>query len=164
MDNLSDVSVVTIDKPEMNSSNKKVKKIKDWFSVWHGRHKKNLPDMLATITDQAGHTTALSFEKRENKVSIFVRLLSLEYDGGEEKSLKDASLGYAWHTDKRGRYIDFFSSLSVEDSRLISTYLQRQDRTIILEQVRRHLPKLISEEGMMVPYMESNAGEAEIKY
>ncbi len=163
-DNLSDVSVIILEKQELTPANKKVKKIKDWFSRWHNRHKKDLPDMLATITDQSGRTTALSFEKRENKGSIFAHLLSLEYDGGEEKILNEASLGYAWHTDKRGRYIDFSSSLSVEDSRLMSTYLQRQDRTIILEQVRRRLPKLTSEEGMVVPYMESQKGSIGIKH
>ncbi len=163
-DNLSDVSVTLLEKQELTPSNKKVKKIKDWFSKWHGKHKKNLPDMLATITDQASHTTSLSFEKQENKGNAFVRLLSIEYDGEEENILRNASLGYTWRIDRKGQYLDFSSSLITEDIRLFSTYLSKQDRTLILEQERRHLLRLTSVDGMTVPYLESEKGKMKFEY
>lgn len=163
-DDLSDTSVIILEKPELNASNKKVKKIKDWFSRWHDRHKRDLPDMLAAITDESGHTTSLTFEKQENRGNLFVRLLSIGYDEEEADILKNASIGYVWHTDKKDRYMDFSSSVTIGDFRLMSTYLQRQDRTIILEQAKRRLPKLTSKDGMAVPYTESQKGKINIGF
>ncbi len=132
-DSLSDVSVIIIDKPEMNPSNKKVKKIRNWFSKWHGKHKKNLPDTLATLTDQAGHTTSLDFEKTQDRNGfVFVRLLSLGYDGNET-TIDDTTAQYKWKIDRKGKYQLFASSLMNGDNRLESHYIPRKNETWIME-------------------------------
>jgi hypothetical protein len=164
-DNLSDTSVVIVEKQEMVPTNKKFKKIKDWFERWHSKHKKNLPDMLATITDQAGHITSLVFEKTEDKKGfVFVRLLSIGYDGEEGDGFENTSLVYVWNTDRRGRYVDFSSSLSTGDTRFMSRYLPKQDRTFIVEYVKRHLPELVGIDGMVVPYIGSEKGKISVKF
>ncbi|MFZ3031638.1 MAG: right-handed parallel beta-helix repeat-containing protein [Candidatus Moraniibacteriota bacterium] len=180
-DNLSDVSVVIVDKPDMKISHKKMKNIKPWFSRWHDKHKGNLPDMLATITDQAGHTTSLSFEKtKDRRGFVFVRLLSLGYDG-TETMFKDTDAQYKWRIDKKKQYRLFASSLRTGETRIESHYIPKKNETWIMEKseglrdddqdeenernerdeeraIKTKLP------GMVVPYMESKAGEIVVKY
>lgn len=181
IDNLSDVSVVIVDKPDMKISHKKMKNIKQWFSQWHDKHKGSLPDMLATITDQAGHTTSFSFEKtKDRRGFVFVRLLSLGYDG-TETVIKDTDAQYKWRVDKKRQYQLFASSLRTGETRIESHYLPKKNETWIMEKsedlrdsdrdeenernerdkeraIKTKLP------GMVVPYMESKAGEMKIKY
>jgi hypothetical protein len=174
-DNLSPVSVVIANKPDLTVFNKKFKNIKPWFGRWFDRHKRNLPDMLATITDQAGHTTSLTFEKTKNRNGfVFVRLLSIGYDG-EEISLKDTDAQYKWQIDRKGKYQLLATSLRTEASRVESHYNQKKNETWIKERpqdiidddwddesdrrpIRKKLP------GMVVPYMQSEKGNVAIKY
>ncbi|MBI2439454.1 MAG: hypothetical protein HYV45_02550, partial [Candidatus Moranbacteria bacterium] len=178
-DNLSDTSVTILEKQELISTSKKTKKIKDWFPHWYKKHKKNLPDSLAIITDQAGHTTSLSFEKTKDRDGfIFVRLLSIGYDG-EETTLKDTETQYQWKIDKQENYRFFASSLKAGETRLESRYFSKKDETRIMEK-----PKYLKEDndeendsedndkrpsktklpGMVIPYLESEKGEIGIKY
>ena len=174
-DALSDVSIITINKPEMAPSNKKVKNIKAWFSKWHNQHKKNLPDMLTILTDEAGHTTSLSFEKMKDRNGfVWMKLQSIAYDDGEPTAL-DASLQYRWKLDRKGKYQLLAAQARNGDSRLESHYLPKQNETWIMERpedlreddqdehfesrpVRKKLP------GMVVPYVEMDRGEVRVGY
>ncbi|MBI2439737.1 MAG: hypothetical protein HYV45_04025, partial [Candidatus Moranbacteria bacterium] len=174
-DNLSDTSVTILEKQELISTSKKTKKIKDWFKKWQNKHKKNLPDSLAIITDQAGHTTSLSFEKTKDRDGfIFVRLLSIGYDG-EETDIKDTNAQYKWKIDKQGNYRFFASSLKAGETRLESRYFPKKDETRIMEKPQdlgdddwddedETKPAKQKLSGMVVPYMESEKGEIGIKY
>lgn len=175
-DALSSTAVVFAEKSELNVKNKKWKSCKEWFSHWYDRHKKRFPDMLATITDQAGHTASISFEKTiDRKGFIFVHPLTIEYDGKEAIILKDASVQYKWKTDRKGAYQFFVSSLRSGDNAIESHYIPWKDETWIMKRLfdlkddnqdnvydrGLALQKL---SGMEIPYLESNQGNVTIKY
>ena len=174
VDILSVVSIVFLEKSEMSPSNTRVKKIK-WFSNWHTRHRKNLPDMLAVLTDEAGHITSLSFEKMKDRNGfVFIRLLSISYDGGE-MVFGDVGVQYKWKTDRMGRYQFFATRLREGVVGIESHYLPKKNETWIMERpadlkdddrddedgrrlIRKKLP------GMVIPYMESKDGGILVKY
>ncbi len=174
-DNFSGVSIVILEKPEMTPSNKKIKGMRYWFSWWHEKHRKNLPDMLATLTDDAGHTTSLTFEKTRDKNGfLFVRLQSIGYDG-DETTLRDVDAEYKWKVDKKGAYQILATRLKNTDSRLESHYIPKKNETWIMEKSqdlrdddrddesdRRPIKKKIS--GMIIPWMETGGGKINIKY
>lgn len=179
MDNLSDVSVITIDKPEMNFSNRRIERIKGWFSRWHEKYKRNLPDMLVTLTDEAGHITDLAFEKTEDRNGFSsVRLLSLWYDG-DETAIDDTIAQYRWKVGRRGEYQMFVSGMRAEGNRLESHYIPRKNETWIMEKTEALKDDGLDEEndqeneyrsvktklpGMVIPYLESSRGMVEVKY
>ncbi len=176
IDALSVVSVVTLEKSDMTLSNKKIKPIKAWFSRWHKKHQRNLPDMLATLTDQAGHTTSLIFEKTKDKQGFaWVKLRSLSYDDGEAVMIQDTQAAYQWKVNRKGGYQIFASSIKAGENRLESHYLPKQNETWIMEHpedlrnddyeedhgqrlARTRLP------GMVVPYLETERGEVKAGY
>lgn len=169
------VTVVIVEqKKDLIATNTKLKKIKPWFERWLKRHKKNLPDMLATLTDEAGHTTSISFEKTKDRQGyVFVRVRSLGYDDSDG-SLADARAQYQWQVDKSAKYRKLASSLKVGDVRLEARYMSRTDETWIMERpqdlgdderddeserpVKKKLP------GMVVPYTQTTKGIVEVKY
>jgi pimeloyl-ACP methyl ester carboxylesterase len=169
------VTVVIVEqKKDLVANNAKLKIIKPWFERWLKRHKKNLPDMLATLTDEAGHTTSIAFEKTKDRQGyVFVRVRSLGYDDSEW-SLADARAQYKWRVDRKNQYKQLASSLKVGDVRLESRYMPLIDETWIMERpqdlgddergdeserpVKKKLP------GMMVPYMQTTKGIVEVKY
>lgn len=176
IDALSSVSVVTVDKLEMKTSNKQIKNIKSWFTRWFDRHKKSLPDMLVTLTDEAGHTMSLTFEKTKDRYGfVFVRLLSIGYDGSET-ILKDTDAQYKWRVDKKkGIYQLFAASLKIEAFRIEFHYNQKKNETWIMEKSqdlrdddrdddsdKRTIMKKLP--GMVVPYLVSEQGGMRAKY
>jgi hypothetical protein len=176
-DSLSAVTVIVLEKPDLSPSSNKIQKIKHWFSQWHQRHRRNLPDMLATLTDEAGHVTSLSFEKSKDRNGfLFVRLQSIGYDGGET-TFDTALLQYKWQMERRnvGQYHTLAAYLKGGTSGLESHYIPKKNETWIMERsgilrddesdddsnrrpTRKKLP------GMVVPYMESEQGVVKIKY
>src|SRR3990167_3079010 len=170
IDNLSqNVSVVTIAKPEMNVSGKKVKKIKPWFSRWFQKNRKNLPDMLATITDEAGHTTSIAFEKTKDRNGyLFIGVKSLAYDESEPLSLNGA-VQYKWRIDKKHLYRLFAAHLRTSLTDIESHYIPKKNETWIMEKPkdladddrddeseRRPVRKRLS--GMVIPYLQTGKG------
>jgi pimeloyl-ACP methyl ester carboxylesterase len=176
-DRLSAVTVTVLEKPDLSPSSHKVQKIRRWFSQWHERHRRNLPDMLATLTDEAGHVTSLSFEKSKDRNGfLFVRLQSIGYDGSET-TFDTALLQYKWQMERRnvGQYRTLSAYLKGGISGLESHYIPKKNETWIMERsgilrddesdddsdrrpTRKKLP------GMVVPYMESEQGKINIKY
>ena len=175
-DALSVVSVVTLEKSDMTLSNKKIKPIKAWFSRWHKKHQRNLPDMLATLTDQAGHTTSLIFEKTKDKQGFaWVKLRSLSYDDGEAVMIQDTQAAYKWKVSRKGGYQMFASSIKAGENRLESHYLPKQNETWIMEHPEDlrdddheedHGQRLVRTRlsGMVVPYLETERGEVKAGY
>jgi len=169
-DNLSqNVSVVIIAKPEMNVSGKKVKKIKPWFSRWFQKNRKNLPDMLATLTDAAGHTTSIAFEKAKDRNGyLFMRMKSVAYDESEVM-LSDAAVQYKWRIDRKHLYRLFASHLGTVSTDIESHYIPKRNETWIMERPRdladdekddeserRPVRKRLS--GMVIPYLQTGKG------
>ncbi|MBP6929446.1 MAG: hypothetical protein KBB77_00760 [Candidatus Moranbacteria bacterium] len=170
------VTVVMVEqKKDLVASNTKLKKIKPWFDRWLKRHKKDLPDMLATLVDQSGHTTSIGFEKtRDRKGYVFVRVRSLGYDE-QEVQLTGAQAQYKWRVDRRNQYQQLASSLKAGRYGLESHYVPHKNETWIMEQSRdledddrddeserRPIQKKLP--GLVVPYMQTGQGEIEIKY
>lgn len=176
-DNLSAVSVVILEKSEMTSSNRKMKRIKSWFSEWHEKHRKNLPDMLATLTDDAGHVTSLAFEKKQDRNgALFIRLQSIGYDGDEAIVIDDVKAQYKWQFDKKtGKYRSFEAHLKTDSGDVESRYVSRKNETWIMEKPEDirddehdddYDKRSISEKipGMVVLYMETSKGKVNVKY
>lgn len=117
----------------MNVLNQKKKKGLPWFSRWFQEHRRQLPDALATLTDEAGHVTNITFEKRKTKDDwIDISLVSIAYDG-TETSLKDTELQYKWNIQKRsGKYLVFAAEARERDERVESHYRSRNDKTYIM--------------------------------
>jgi hypothetical protein len=167
--------VMVTEKKDLVTSNTKLKKIKPWFERWLKRHKKNLPDMLATLTDEAGHTTSIAFEKTKDRQGyVFVRVRSLGYDDSET-ILTDALAQYKWRVDRKHQYQLLASALKVGDVRLESRYIPRTDETWIMERPqdlgdderddeseRRPVKQKLS--GIVVPYLQTGQGTIAISY
>lgn len=176
-DTLSVVTVVVLERPDLKLSSNKPRNIQSGFFQWHERHRRNLPDMLATLTDEAGHITRLSFEKSKDRNGfLFVRLQSLGYDGNESV-LDTTLLEYKWRMGWKnaGQYHTLAAYLRGGASGLESHYISKRNETWIMEQFgslvdderdddseRRPIRRKLS--GMVAPYMESERGKMKIKY
>ena len=175
-DNLSqNVSVVIIAKPEMNVSSQKVKKIKPWFSRWFQKNRKNLPDMLATLTDEAGHMTSIAFEKAKDRNGyLFMRMKSIAYDESEAM-LSDAAAQYKWQIDRKHLYRLFAAHLGTASTDIESHYIPKKNETWIMERPRdladddnddesERRPIRTKLPGMIIPYLETEKSSVNIGY
>lgn len=175
-DNFSqNVSVVVIEQPDMNVSSPKVKKIKPWFSRWFQKNKKHLPNMLATITDEAGHTTSIAFEKTKDRDSrLFIGIKSIAYDDNETV-LSNAAVQYKWQIDRKNLYRLFAAHLRTTSADIESHYIQKKNETWIMERPRdladdasdddsERRPIRIKLPGMVIPYLETGKGSVKIGY
>ncbi len=175
-DNLTqDVSVLVIEKPDMKPTSKKAKELKRWFPKWFEKHRRNLPDMLATLTDEAGHTTSIAFEKTKDKKGyIFMRVQAIGYDENET-ILSNAFAQYKWQIDRKKQYRLFASHLKTTSVDIESHYIPARNETWIMGQsqdladndrdddaerrlVRQKLP------GMIIPALLTRQGEVEAAY
>ena len=176
------VSVVMLEQPrDMVVSNTKLKHIKPWFEKWWKKNRKNLPDMLATLTDEAGHTTSIAFEKRKDRKGYaFVRVKTLAYDESESIPL-GASAEFKWRTDRKNQYQQLASYLRVGSETLESRFMPKKNETWIRERTKDHeddsLEKNEENEvdeherrewrklaGLVIPYLETTQGKIEAKY
>lgn len=168
------VSVVVIEQSkDMISVNPKMKKLKVWFDGWLRRNKKNLPDMLATLTDDAGHTTSITFEKtKDRRGFLAVRVRSLGYDGNEV-NLTDALAQYKWRIDGKNQYRLFAAELRVGNQGLESHYIPKKNETWIMEKPRvladdenddesDRRPILKKLPGMIIPTLQTEQGSLRI--
>ncbi|MFZ2187694.1 MAG: hypothetical protein WAV46_03680 [Candidatus Moraniibacteriota bacterium] len=175
-DNLSqNVSVVIVEKAEMNVSNKKVKKIRPWFVEWFWKNRRTLPDMLVTLTDEAGHTTSIAFEKTKDRNGyLFIRVKSIAYDGSEIL-LSNAVAQYKWQMDWKKQYRLFASYLRTASTDIESHYIPKRNETWIMERprdladdthdddserrpIRKRLP------GMVISYLQTEKGSVGMSY
>jgi hypothetical protein len=169
------VSVQILEQPDMKNGSKKVQKIKSWFSRWFERNRSQLPSMLATITDEAGHTTSLSFERmKDGDGRLFLRLTSIAYDDATSVPL-NGTIQYKWRLDKKKTYTLFASHVKTRDSDLESHYISKKNETWIMERPqdlrddlnddeceRRTLRKKLP--GMVIPSMLTEQGRARVSY
>lgn len=170
------VTAITIDdKREIVAGSIRMKNIKPWFDRWLKKHKKNLPDMLATLTDEAGHTTSITFEKtKDRKGYVFVRVRSLGYDDSEVAQA-NALAQYKWRVDRKNQYQALASHLKAGANRIESRYIQKKNETWIMERPEElgdddrddeGAGRLVVQKlpGMVVPFMETQRGKVSIKY
>lgn len=176
------VSVVMLEQSrDMVASNTKLKHIRPWFEKWWKKNRKNLPDMLATLTDEAGHTTSIAFEKwKDRKGYTFVRVKTLAYDEGESTPL-GASAEFKWRTDRKNQYQQLASYLRIGAETLASRFIPKKNETWIRERTKEHeddsFEKNEEDEmdeherrewqklaGLVVPYLETENGSLQAKY
>lgn len=175
-DNLSqNVAVTMLAKPEMSPTDKKIKPIKPWFSRWFQKHRQHLPDLLATLSDDAGHTTSLAFEKtRDRNGYLFVRVQSIGYDESESIPA-EAAAQYKWQVDRKSQYRLFATHLGTASASIESHYIPRKNETWIMERPgdladdigddgSESRPVLKKLPGMLAPYMETAKGRVQVKY
>ncbi len=176
MDALSENTVVqVIEQPDMTVTSPKVKKIKSWFSRWFQKNKKHLPNMLAVITDDAGHTTSIAFEKTRDRDSrLFMTVQSIAYDDAEATPINGA-LQYKWQLNKGKSYTLFASYVKTRETNLESHYVSKKNETWLMERSRnladdnsddesdrRPIRKKLT--GMVVPGVLTDKGEVKIQY
>lgn len=175
-DNLSqNVSALVIEQQDMNISSPKVKKIKPWFSHWFQKNKKRLPSMLATITDEAGHTTSIAFEKTKDRDSrLFLGIKSIAYDDNEVV-LSNAAVQYKWQINKKNQYQLFATHLMTILADIESHYIPKKNETWIMEKPRDLADDDKDDEserravqtklpGMVIPYLQTDKGSVKIGY
>lgn len=171
----STTSVQILEQPDMKSGGKKVQKIQSWFSRWFDRNRQHLPSLLATITDEAGHTTSLSFEKTKDQDGrLFLRLTSIAYDDATPVS-PSGTIQYKWRLDKKKVYTLFASHVKTNDSDLESHYIQKRSETWIMERPRDLADDLGDDEsdrrplrkklpGMVIPMIQTEQGRLKAIY
>lgn len=176
-DNLpGNVSVVVIEqKKDLFLANEKMKKMRSWFDEWWRKNKKNLPDMLATITDEAGHITSITFEKNKDRNGrLFIQIRSIGYDG-KESILTNAFAQYKWSIDRKDQYRIFATQVRTVTQRIESHYIPRKNETWIMERPREltdddfdddseRRPVIKKLPGLVVSYLETQAGKVVVGY
>lgn len=176
-DNLSqNVTVMIVEDPkEMTVANPKFKKIKSWMDEWLRKHKQHLPDRLAILTDEAGHTTSIAFEKtRDQRLRIFLKVQALSYDG-TEKIQTNTLAQYKWSVDNKKQYRMLATRLAAEKTNIESHYIPKRNETWIMERPRGlaadendddsdRRPVLKRLPGLVVPYLETLQGKLRAGY
>ena len=132
---------------------------------------------IATITDQAGNTTALAYVERPRSNSSHrenIEIRSISYNGNST-DLKNTSLQYKWQLDRQNKYRLLASHIHTIVTALESHYLSKKNQTWIMEKpreladddrdddsekrvVKTKLP------GMVVPALVTEKGVVKIKY
>ena len=176
VDNLGgSVAVVIIEgQRDITSTNPQLKTIKPWFNQWFKKKKKDLPDMLAILTDEAGHTTSITFEKtKDQKGDLFVRVRALGYDESETR-IDKTKAEYRWQLDEKKEYRKLISYLESVSSRLETRYVQKDNETWIMDRPREFTDDDRDDElehsaikklpGMVIPYFMTELGKINIKY
>lgn len=170
-------SVISDSDPESRETFKKI-----WIPGQARDDKKRDRDdekerMIATLTDEAGHRTDLSFEKKKDRSGrISIELESLVYDG-VSASLPKTTLDYKWMQRLRystNGYALFASHIRTGTRKLESHYLPKKNETLIMEKPReladlgdddadrRPVRKRLS--GMIVPGLLTEKGSVEMVY
>jgi pimeloyl-ACP methyl ester carboxylesterase len=176
-DNISqNVSVVVAAQPVVAKSNPRAKKINAWFSDWCRRDKdRNLTNMVATLTDEAGNTTVVVFAKtRDVNGRIFATIKSIAYNG-VETTLAKTSLQYKWQLDKQKKYSQMATHIQSDATMLESHYLPKKNQTWLMEK-----PKDLADDnsddnselrptrtklaGMIIPALVTEGGKIKINY
>ena len=147
-----------------NSVSKKNKKQKDEITT-------------ATITDQAGNTTALIYREKFPNIKWIenIELVSIEYNG-VLTDLKNTKLKYIWIFDKKKeKYRMFATNLRTSSDAVESHYRSKQDITIIMSKPQElddsdddssADKRLIREKlaGLVIPEFVTKQGVVSIKY
>jgi pimeloyl-ACP methyl ester carboxylesterase len=139
-----------------------------------GRGERGRVILITTLTDQAGHTTILSFEKRKDKQNrIDLVLQSVSYDG-VMTNFQDSGIQYKWQLNRKGKYQLLASHLKTANIALESHYFSKRNETWIMERPRdladegdddsdrRPLRKKLP--GMVIPAILTEQGRVKIAY
>lgn len=143
-----------------------------WETLAPKKEKKTY--LTATLTDQAGHTTELFFEKKkELKNRIDLTLQSVAY-GGAKTDLNQSAIQYKWAMDRKGQYQLLASHLTTPAARVESYYFPKKDQTVIMERPQEladegddeaeRRPTRMKLPGMVIPAMITERGEIRIIY
>jgi pimeloyl-ACP methyl ester carboxylesterase len=157
---------------EMGKNERRSEQEKEWEKNERGEKERTI--LTATLTDPAGHTTVLVFEKkkdRRNRIDLALR--SVSYDG-VVTNLSNSGIQYKWQMDKRGKYQLLASHLKVSTGILESHYLPKRNETWLMEKprelddegdddsdrraTRKRLP------GMVIPSLTTTQGQLKMGY
>jgi hypothetical protein len=177
-DNLSQPVAVTVADSVVSKNeddHQDQKSVFDWLFRW-----KKEPEQekitTATLTDEAGHITKVTFKKEKNqdrRIDITIR--SIVYDG-MVTNLKDTSLQYKWQTQKKtGKYTVLAAEAQTQDKQIESHYVPWRDKTYLMTR-----PQALDDEdgdnhfefrptwqvlkGMVIPRLETEYGKVKISY
>jgi len=148
------------------------------YSTKSTKHKKQKDKMTtATITDQAGNTTVLTYREKFPNIRWIenIELVSIRYNG-VLTDLKNTRLKYIWIFDKKKmKYRMFATGLRTSSDAVESHYRPKQDVTIIMSKPqdlsdseddssadKRPIRQKLS--GLVVPEFVTKQGVVEIKY
>ena len=131
----------------------------------------------ATITDQAGNTTALTYREKFPNIKWIenIELVSIEYNG-VLTDLKNTKLKYIWIFDKKKeKYRMFATNLRTSSDAVESHYRSKQDITIIMSKPedlddsdddssadKRPIREKLT--GLVIPEFVTKQGVVEINY
>lgn len=176
-DNLTqNVSLLLANQPIINKSNPRAKKIKAWFSDWQKRDRdRRFSDIVATLVDEAGHTTVVVFMKTKDANNrIFVTIKSIAYDGAETTLAKTA-MQYKWQIDRKKQYSQMASHIQSESAIVESHYLPKKNQTWLMEKPREladdngdddseKRPTRTKLSGMIIPMLITENGKVKVDY
>ncbi|MEI8104119.1 MAG: hypothetical protein WCG84_04440, partial [Candidatus Moraniibacteriota bacterium] len=130
----------------------------------------------ATITDEAGHTTKITFKKeKDQNRRIDITLRSIAYDG-IVTNWKDTSLQYKWNIQKKtGKYMVLAAEAQTQNEQVESHYVLWRDMTYIMtrpealddDESDSHFefrPTRQVVKGMKVLQLETKQGNVNIAY
>ena len=131
---------------------------------------------IVTLSDEAGHKTEVTFEKKQdNGHFISISLQSILYDRAKTEFSKSL-LQYKWFLDwKRSKYVLFGSHIVNDDNLLESHYVSKNNETWIMskpqeldddnndDDVERR-PAWKKVPGMVIPYLQTEQGELKMEY
>jgi pimeloyl-ACP methyl ester carboxylesterase len=176
IDNLSqNVSVATKEQIINLDPEPKTERTFPWFSdIFKKKEKKK--NIIATLSDEAGHKTEVTFEKKKNdNHHIDISLKSISYDG-EKSEFSKSLLQYKWFLDwRRKKYNLFGSHIMTESELLESHYRPKKNETWIMTKPRElddddndddaeRRPVWKKLPGMIIPYLQTERGKIVIKY
>lgn len=127
----------------------------------------------AQLTDEAGHVTDIVFSREtQERNELAVKLLSVAYDDVPTR-IMGTEAQYEWQINRFKKYQKFEAELKTATHRLESRYMPKKNETWIREQRKDddedekkhgHDPEWQKLPGLVVPYLMTTHGEAEVKY
>jgi pimeloyl-ACP methyl ester carboxylesterase len=131
---------------------------------------KRIIRVTATLVDDAGHKTVVTFDKKETiGGEVEVVPLSVSYDG-RSSSIAGAEADYRWFVGlaKRG-YLFVVSNLQNASERLSATYFPFSDQTLVLRYPKRPsrsapMPTVEWLSGLVIPGFETKNGSLNMVY
>jgi|GEM_PF-830432 len=147
----------------------------DWFF-----HRKPAPKQekftIAILTDEAGHTTKITFKKEKDKDRrIDITLRSIAYDG-VVTNWKDTSLQYKWNIQKKtGKYMVFAAEAQTQNEQVESHYVAWRDMTYLMTRPQaldddendshfEFRPTRQAVKGMAILRLETKQGKVSVVY
>jgi hypothetical protein len=148
-----------------------------FFRIWDIIKKgKKRVNIIATLSDEAGHRTEIILEKKkDDNHRIDISLESIAYNGVKTE-ISQSLLQYKWFLDwRKKKYTLFGSHIMTDSESLESHYRPKKNETWIMEKPRElddddndddveKRPTWKKLSGMVVPYLQTEQGKIKVEY